>query len=174
MKFIIGLGNPGREYAKTRHNFGWLVLDALAGASKWQEKITAKVFILEKELSGKDMVLAKPTTFMNRSGVVLNYIKKKYPKFKKSDLVVVHDDKDLDFGRIKVSHDSSSAGHNGVQSIIDALGSKDFTRIRLGVKNDLLTKMPTDKFVIGRFTAEESKKLDGIIKEATEALEKEI
>ncbi|MFA6533743.1 MAG: aminoacyl-tRNA hydrolase [Patescibacteria group bacterium] len=164
MKIIVGLGNPGKEYAKTRHNLGWLVLDKLAGKNKWQENKKAKALFLAAEIDGQEALLVKPTTFMNNSGLAVRAMIKKY-NLKPSDLIVVHDDKDLDFGRIKVTGDSGSAGHNGVKSLIDVLGTQKFIRVRVGVKNELLEKMPTDKFVLGRFNKEEIKQLDNILKE---------
>jgi len=173
MKIIVGLGNPGKKYEKTRHNLGWLVLNELAGKVKWQENKKARFLYTHIEVSGDEVELIKPTTFMNNSGLAVAYIKKKY-NLKLSNVIVVHDDKDLDFGRIKVSKDSSSAGHNGVESIIQALGSKEFFRIRIGIKNSLLEKMTTDKFVLSKFSKEEAKKLDDIIFQAAEKIKENI
>lgn len=164
MKLIVGLGNPGKQYEKTRHNLGWLVLDKLAGKNKWQENKKGKAFYSDVEIGGEEVELMKPTTFMNNSGLAVAYIKKKH-NLKFADLIVIHDDKDLEFGRVKTATDSGSAGHNGVKSLIDALGTQKFTRIRVGVKNELLEKMSTDKFVLSKFNKEELKQLDVILKE---------
>jgi len=166
MKLVIGLGNPGREYVNTRHNVGWLVLDSLAGKEKWQENKKGGFFYLDNQ----EMLLVKPATFMNNSGKIFTTLKKKYPKIKLTDIIVIHDDKDLDFGRMKVARDSSSAGHKGVQSIIEALGSQKFTRLRVGVKNELLEKMPTDKFVLGKFSKEEKGELGVVIEEVAKRI----
>lgn len=173
MKYVIGLGNPGRKYAKTRHNVGWLVLDELIGKNKWQESKKLPGFYFWTKISEKEIELIKPTTFMNNSGRAVAYVKKKY-NLKPEDFIVIHDDKDLEFGQIKIEPGRGSAGHNGVQSVIDALGSKDFWRVRIGVKNELLEKMETDKFVLSKFNRQERKELPRIIKEAIELIEDNI
>jgi len=117
---IVGLGNPGKKYEKTRHNVGFRVIDEL-------EKIY--------DLSQNKVILLKPDNFMNNSGrAVKEYLN--YEKIPVSNLIVIHDDIDLLFGDIRVSKDSSSAGHKGVQSIIDELKTKDFTRIRIGIRQE--------------------------------------
>ncbi|MFA5076229.1 MAG: aminoacyl-tRNA hydrolase [Patescibacteria group bacterium] len=170
MKLIIGLGNPGRQYQKTRHNFGWLVLDQLAGKGEWKENKRLPGLYYEIELAGQEIMLVKPTTFMNNSGQTFLFLKKKNPRLKLSDLIIIHDDKDLIFEQIKISKDASAAGHNGVKSIITALGSQDFIRVRLGIKNELAAKIPADQFVLERFSASEKKELTGVIIEAAEAV----
>jgi len=161
MYVVVGLGNPGTKYAKTRHNIGWVVLDSLAGKNKWQTDVKAKA---EYCNLADEVLLVKPQTFMNASGQTVAYIKKKLTKLPLAHFVVVHDDKDIDFGAVKITASSRSAGHNGVQSIIDALGSQDFPRVRIGVKNDeLLKTMPTNKFVLSKFTPEEQQRLLKVI-----------
>lgn len=161
MYVVVGLGNPGAKYAKTRHNIGWVVLDSLAGKNKWQTDVKAKA---EYCNLADEVLLVKPQTFMNASGATVGYIKKRLGKLPLSHFVVVHDDKDISFGDVKITDSSRSAGHNGVQSIIDALGSQDFPRIRIGVKNDeLLKTMPTDKFVLSKFTPAEQKQLPEVV-----------
>ena len=169
MKLIIGLGNPGAKYSKTRHNVGWLVLDSIAGKNKWQDNAKAKAMYLKTEINGEEVELLKPTTFMNNSGAAVAYAVKKH-NLKLTDIIVIHDDKDIDFGKIKVTSSSRSAGHNGVKSVIEQLGSQDFTRIRVGIRNELLAKLPTDQFVLKNFTAEEKKQLPEIIKEVVKLI----
>jgi PTH1 family peptidyl-tRNA hydrolase len=145
---IVGLGNPGKKYEKTRHNIGFRVIDEL-----------------EKQIFDFDTFLLKPDNYMNNSGRAI----KKYlthNKISPKDLIVIHDDIDLPFETVKVSKDSSSAGHKGVQSIIDTLGTKDFTRIRIGIKPTIERKQETEKFVLENFTKDEEKQLSGIIKKA--------
>jgi PTH1 family peptidyl-tRNA hydrolase len=183
MKLIVGLGNPGGKYAKTRHNLGWMVLDALVDGQKWQENkpggagsdFAGKATFLycQGQIKGQEVELVKPTTFMNNSGSAVAYIVRKH-NLGLSDIIVIHDDKDLNFGKIKIATDSSSAGHKGVQSIIDTLGSQKFLRIRIGIKNDLLAKMETDQFVLIRFNAEETVALPGVIIRAIAEIEKNI
>ncbi|MFA5024423.1 MAG: aminoacyl-tRNA hydrolase [Patescibacteria group bacterium] len=172
MRIIVGLGNPGDEYGNTRHNIGWLALDNLLGEVKWS---TNKKFnALTYEDGG--FLFVKPLTFMNNSGQavqkILNYYKllpKSFGVLKKKDvdlnnlLTVVHDDLDLNFGDYKIATDSGSAGHRGVESIINYLKTKKITRLRLGIKNDLLkTHIPPDKFVLQPFSNEEKNRLKEI------------
>jgi len=149
MKLIVGLGNPGKKYAKTRHNIGFRVIDELE-----------KSFDTAQD---KNLIFLKPDTFMNNSGRAVRSLTTKY-KIQTTNVIVVHDDIDLPFGKIRVSKNSSSAGHKGVQSIIDALGTKDFTRVRIGIKP--LHEIDTTKFVLKNFTKTEEKQLPEIIKKA--------
>ena len=143
MILIVGLGNPGSKYEATRHNFGFAALDLLVGVRRslgeggWETKHDSLFIKLD------DIILAKPQVFMNNSGQAVKEILKFYPA---AELVVVHDDLDLPLGSIKIQKNVSGAGHNGVQSIIDELGTKDFIRIRLGVDNPTTRNgMPGDE-----------------------------
>src|SRR3989338_518570 len=172
MKLIIGLGNQGKEYAKTRHNIGWRVLDGLAGNSKWQSSKKVKAEYLKKEVNGKEVELFKPRTFINNSGQAVAYAVKNHNLTPK-DIIVIHDDKDLPLGRIKVQAGASSAGHNGVQSIIDHLKTQAFTRIRLGIASDNPRKMSdTSKFVLNKFNLLEKGKVKKVIAEVIEEIKK--
>lgn len=169
MKIIVGLGNPGEQYKNTRHNIGWLALDDLLGEVKWTENKKFNSLIYKEG----EFLYAKPLTFMNNSGQavqkILNYYKLLPKNFgilnkKNSDLsdilTVIQDDLDINFGDFKVATDSSSAGHRGIQSIIDYLKTKKFTRLRLGIKNELLrTHIPPEKFVLQPFNHEEKERL---------------
>lgn len=169
MKIIVGLGNPGEQYKNTRHNIGWLALDDLLGEVKWTENKKFNSLIYKEGES----LYVKPLTFMNNSGQavqkILNYYKLLPRNFgilnkKNSDLsdilTVIQDDLDINFGDFKVATDSSSAGHRGIQSIIDYLKTKKFTRLRLGIKNELLrTHIPPEKFVLQPFNHEEKERL---------------
>lgn len=177
MKYIIGLGNPGVKYAKTRHNVGWLVLVALADKfeAKWRQSNKAKSFYAKAEINGQEVELLRPAAYMNNSGQTVLYVKKKHPDVQVADFIVIHDDKDLDFGDVRVVCNRSSAGHRGVESVIAALGSKEFTRIRVGIKNELLEKMETDKFVLAKFSREERRQLEKeIVPQAVRLLEDSI
>jgi len=172
MKIIVGLGNPGEQYKNTRHNIGWLALDYLLGDVKWSENKKFNAFTYEDG----EFLFVKPTTYMNNSGQsvykILNYYKLLPKAFgliskKESDLkdslTVIQDDLDLNFGDQKIATDSGSAGHRGIESIIHNLKTKKFTRIRLGIKNDLFkTHIPPDKFVLQSFNKEERDKLSEI------------
>jgi PTH1 family peptidyl-tRNA hydrolase len=161
-KIIVGLGNPGKEYDNTRHNLGFQLVDklALAASAEWKENKKFQALIAEAGNS----VFIKPLTYMNKSGEsVAGYMSyyKLLPKtlgvFKNKDanlsqnLIVAHDDLDLEFGKWKISTDSRSGGHRGVQSIIDHLKTKNFTRIRLGINSEKRKVIPTDKFVLMHF-----------------------
>jgi PTH1 family peptidyl-tRNA hydrolase len=172
MHIIVGLGNPGEQYKNTRHNIGWLALDDSLGDAKW---LTNKRFNALTYEDG-DLLFIKPLSFMNNSGQVvrrvLDYyglLPKSFGLISKKDavlndvLTVIHDDLDLDFGTYRIASESGSAGHNGVQSIIDHLKTKKFRRLRLGIKNELLrTHIPPDKFVLSPFSQEERRKLKGL------------
>lgn len=180
MKIIVGLGNPGDKYKITRHNAGFMAVDFLVAklglAWEMNKKFNALI------VKDGETLYVKPQTFMNNSGqsvqAVLNYYKllPSKPFFPSllmrglgggSDLsevlTVIHDDLDIELGRIKESVDSRSAGHNGVQSIIDFLGTKNFKRIRIGIKSEMLDKIPAEKFVLQKFSPEELNKIDLII-----------
>lgn len=172
MKLIIGLGNPGKEYAKTRHNVGFVVIDALAkqlGADfKFQKKFQAEVAVIKD--GKKEIILAKPQTFMNLSGEAVHKVMDFY-KIKTKDIVVVHDDKDILFGEVKYQTDRSAAGHNGIKSLIENLNTQNFSRIRVGVAWEDKQKMgDTAEFVLRNFTKTELESLGGIINDICEKI----
>lgn len=184
MKVIVGLGNPGKKYAHTRHNAGWLALEALAGKSRWQASAKAQARYCKAEIAGRQIELLKPTTYMNNSGLAVAYVLRKH-HLKPADLMVVHDDKDIALGEFKIQVNRGAAGHNGVQSIIDALGTKDFARIRIGIAPPLTkgghggvadarateSQIAAD-FVLGRFTKTEAKIMPAVIERVREEVEK--
>ena len=133
MKLIVGLGNPGREYANHRHNLGFWVVDALAKQKKWKWEEDSKwAFEAWGELENENIWLAKPLTWMNLSGEAVRALLKNR-QIEPKDLIVIHDDIDLALGKIRWSFGSGHGGHNGVRSIIEWVGTPDFFRVRLGV-----------------------------------------
>jgi PTH1 family peptidyl-tRNA hydrolase len=163
MMLIVGLGNPGNKYEKTRHNFGFMVLDLLGNGMEWENKYDSQFIKLD------DVILAKPQTFMNNTGEAVKDILKFYPN---AQLVVIHDELDLPLGSIKIQKDVSAAGHNGVQSIIDQIGTKDFIRIRLGVSNpESRGQLPGDVYVLEKFTAEEEPLVKELLEKTKQAIE---
>lgn len=172
MKLIVGLGNPGKKYKNTRHNAGFLAIDNFIG-EMMADPATPASFALRLEnkfqnqiipLPNSQGLLAKPQTFMNESGRAVMEIVNFYKIDVKNDLLIVHDDTDLLLGTVRTTASSSSAGHNGVQSIIDNLGTQDFHRVRVGVESRKSRgDMPTDAFVLQNFTGEELKKLQADI-----------
>jgi PTH1 family peptidyl-tRNA hydrolase len=134
MTFIFGLGNPGKKYKNTPHNAGFLVLDEIAkilNVGEFKQEFASSLFI-KTNYNGEDIFLVKPQTYMNNSGLAVSEFKNFY-KTKNENIIVVHDDIDLPFGKIKQTFNSGSAGHKGVQSIIDSLGAKNFYRVKIGV-----------------------------------------
>ncbi len=162
MKLIVGLGNPGKKYELTRHNLGFLVMDALALQidAKWSENRDANAAVIETNQGGEKLVLAKPLTFMNRSGQTVGSLIEQF-KLDAGDLWLVHDDVDLPFGVLRVRQDGSAGGHNGVQSVIDALGTKSFVRFRVGI-GETPEKMALEDWVLSKFTKQEQDALEGI------------
>lgn len=169
MKLIIGLGNPGKKYEKTRHNLGFLVVDFLAGNNEWKKSKKANCLYLKKQINSEKVELIKPLTFMNNSGKAVNYARKKHC-INIEDIIVVHDDIDLPLGEIKIQKNRGPAGHNGVKSIIEHLKTKDFTRMRLGIKSDEQKNLETEKFVLQNFTSEEKKIVEEQIKRAVQII----
>lgn len=175
MRIIVALGNPGEKYKNNRHNVGWLLFDMILPEAKWLENKRFKALTYQEG----DCLFVKPLTFMNNSGesvrAVLEYYKlipKNWGLINKKNcdlssvLKVVHDDVDLFFGKTKVTENSGSAGHNGIKSIIAHLKTQKFTRIRIGVKNELLKNpIPTDKFVLQNFSQEEKEALNNLLLE---------
>ena len=133
MKLIAGLGNPGRSYSRHRHNVGFMVVDALAAKHDiGVEKKSFGALIGSGVAAGESVILAKPQKYMNLSGEPVATLLRYY-KLDADSLIVVHDDIDIECGRIKVMRSAGSGGHNGISSIIDVLGHKDFIRVRVGV-----------------------------------------
>lgn len=159
MKLIVGLGNPGEKYAKVRHNLGFMVLDELV--DNWEENKKLKSLISKKD----DLIFAKPLTYMNNSGLAVKLLTIAY-NLVPSALIIVHDDLDLMLGQIKVRTGGSAAGHHGVESIIEALGTDQFTRVRLGIGN----QKPSEKFVLDPFEPSELPQVKHMIKQAVDML----
>ena len=133
MKLIAGLGNPGAEYANTKHNVGFMLIDALAehlNASAWKEDFFSSV--AEARIGGEKIFLVKPLTYMNNSGEAIGPMLSYY-KLSSEDLIVVHDDMDIPVGTVRIRKKGSSGGHNGIKSILSHVGSEAFARVRIGI-----------------------------------------
>ncbi len=156
MKLIVGLGNPGRIYANTRHNAGFRCLDFLAkrhGIPLNQRRARARIGI--GEIAGAQVVLAKPRTFMNLSGEAVAALVKQF-HVPLSDLSIIYDDIDLPLGKIRIRERGSSGGHKGMESIIARLGSREFPRIRVGIAPEqVIEGLRTPDFVLSDFSTEE-------------------
>ncbi|HSQ85043.1 MAG TPA: aminoacyl-tRNA hydrolase [Desulfobacterales bacterium] len=169
LRMVVGLGNPGEAYAKTRHNAGFMVVDKISEAFSIaldKQKFDARFGI--GLVNGVKIVLAKPMAYMNRSGPQIQKIAG-YFRILCEDILVVHDDIDLVFGRLKIKEKGGDGGHRGVRSIIDAFGGGDFTRLRIGVGRPDAEKGASD-YVLGKFTLEEKKVLSQIITSAKDAI----
>lgn len=167
MKLIVGLGNPGEEYIGTRHNLGYMIIDEISRSIKvslkTEKKLKAELCITI--IDGETVILARPVTYMNLSGSSVSKIVNFY-KIQTPDIWVISDDLALDFGVVRVRSGGSSGGHNGLRDIITKVGD-DFTRFRVGIKNDMLEKIPAEKFVLQKFNKEEQQKLDNIVKKSS-------
>lgn len=164
MKLIVGLGNPGNQYNKNRHNLGYMLVDKLAESwnAGWKLEDRFKSEMVKHRMPSGDFVfLCKPTTFMNNSGEAVSMLRN-YFKIDLEDIFVVHDDLDLLFLQQKKQKGSSSAGHNGVQSIIDHLGSQDFWRLRIGIGRPANPNINSADWVLQDFNPEELEKIEEI------------
>lgn len=160
MKLIVGLGNPGDKYKNNRHNTGFMALDYFANQNQLNTFKSAskyKAETLEHTLGREKAILVKPHSFMNLSGEVVKQIAN-YHKLHPRDVLVVYDELALNFGTIRTRSDGSSAGHNGVESIINHLG-KGFKRVRIGVANKYASKTEAEKFVLADFGKDEAAQL---------------
>jgi PTH1 family peptidyl-tRNA hydrolase len=166
---VAGLGNPGPEYANTRHNAGFLAADELAvrlGIPLSRQRFDAQFG--QGWMAGKKVTIAKPTTYMNLSGRAVAAIMQ-YFGIEANGLIVVHDDLDLDFGQIRIKEKGGDGGHKGVKSITSALGGGDFVRLRIGIGRP--GQKDVTSFVLGRFDLQEKEILDKVILTAANALE---
>lgn len=175
---IVGLGNPGEKYVGTRHNVGFLVLEKLRAnldlpEFKSEKKFNAEVSVGNanlRSIENQKIILTKPQTFMNLSGQAVSSILNFY-KLTPDDLLVIHDDIDIVLGEYRIATDSSSAGHNGVQNIIENLGTQKFRRIRIGVGNEnLRSQVDPENFVLQKFAPDEMEQFNTVLKKVLEEI----
>jgi len=172
MTLIVGLGNPEKKYNHTRHNIGFKIVNILAEKEKWKKSKKVECEYIKKQINNKDVELIKPMTFMNNSGKAVRYAQKKH-NIPVEKIIVIHDDIDLPVGAIRISKNSSSAGHKGVQSIIQELGTKKFVRLRIGIRsktNGFIPKIPTEKFVLKKFSLQEKKLIKKAVNLSVQAI----
>ena len=168
---VVGLGNPGPNYATTRHNIGFMVVDVLADRMGEKFKVHKKsgAEVATGRLAGRSVVLAKPRVYMNESGRQVGPLAKFY-SVAPADVVIVHDELDIDFGRIRLKGGGGVAGHNGLRSVSSALGSNDFHRVRVGIGRPPGQKSGAT-FVLENFNSVERKEVPTIIEQAADATE---
>ena len=168
---VVGLGNPGPQYAKTRHNIGFMVADLLAARLGAPFKVHKRsgAEIVTGRLGNRSVVVAKPRTFMNESGRHIGPLAKFY-SVSPADVIVIHDELDIDFGKIRLKVGGGEGGHNGLRSVVNALGTKDFQRIRIGIGRPPGRKDPA-AFVLENFTAAERNEVPTICEQAADATE---
>ena len=177
MKLIVGLGNPGRVYAHSRHNIGFMCLNHFAKAHGIRfDKKQSKARTGTGEVAGKKVIVARPQTGMNLIGEAVSRLVKKF-KLSPSDLIVIHDDLDLPLGKIRISYDSGSGGHKGVNSIVAHLNRQDFIRIRVGVgRPDISGESAEEKevniidYVLSDFTPQEKRITAQVIPKVSQAV----
>lgn len=170
MKLIAGLGNIGEEYCFTRHNAGFMVLDKLALKNNlsFKEEKKLKTYILKFKYGNEDIILVKPTTYMNLSGEAIRAVKDYY-KIDINDIFIIYDDISLDLGKIRFRSNGSDGGHNGIKSIIKHLGTKDFNRLKIGIGPQ--PNIPSENYVLGKFSKEQLEKLKEVLNLSINAME---
>jgi peptidyl-tRNA hydrolase, PTH1 family len=173
MFLIIGLGNPGEKYENTRHNIGFTAVKKLREKNnfsdfKFHKKSNA--LIADGLIGNEKIILAQPQTFMNLSGSTASVLSDYY-QIEQKNIIIIHDDIDIPLGQIKISQDSGSGGHKGVESIINNLSTKNFTRIRIGILPNFGKPEKVEDFVLKKFSKEEGKILEEVIIKITGAIE---
>lgn len=172
MKLIVGLGNPGAKYEKTWHNLGWLAVEKFRQQSafepfKLSKKMRAEISL--GKLSGEKIILAEPQTFMNDSGLAASALANYY-QVPLRDIIVIHDDIDLPLGRIRIAKNSSAGGHNGVKSLIEHLGSKDFIRLKIGCRTAKTEIVGALDYVLEKIMKNDDKTLNDVLDKSCQAI----
>ena len=172
MNFIFGLGNPGEKYQRTRHNLGFMVLDALAGENAvWKKSKRGKSLYTRTFFNNQEVELIKPQAFMNESGFSVSYALKKHQLTDFNQVYVVHDDLDIKLGEFKIQFGKGPHDHNGLLSIYQHLKTKDFWHVRVGVDGRQgLRNIPTDKYVLGGFSGQEWEIIKTVINQVSQEL----
>ncbi len=166
LKGIIGLGNPGTRYQKTRHNLGFLVIDQLLNQKNGQLRTGKGDYWYYKD--GMTCIYAKPTSYMNRSGIAVQQLSS-YFKIAPPDLLIILDDLDLELGQIRLRPGGSAAGHKGMQSVMDILSETEIPRLRMGINTDWRRNIATEDYVLMRFSPDEENLVATMVNSAAEA-----
>ena len=165
MKLVVGLGNPGKKYRNTRHNLGFMVVDALVKSEGISWRVSRDWICYFAKTSG--FVIIKPSTFVNKSGEAVRSVAEFF-QIAPDDILVVHDDLDLPFGKVRISFDSIAAGHHGIESVIESLGGPEFGRLRIGIGSP--ENVDGEKFVLEDFSVQEKKGLGKLVERCSEAI----
>jgi PTH1 family peptidyl-tRNA hydrolase len=171
MKLIVGLGNPGRDYANNRHNIGFICLNHFARTHGIRfDRKQGRARIGMGKVAGNEIVLARPQTYMNLSGESVSRLVNKF-NINLNDLLVIHDDLDLPLGKIRISQGSSAGGHRGINSIINCLESQDFIRLRIGIgRPEEISEDDVITYVLSDFTPEQKQAITPVIPRVSEAI----
>ena len=169
ISLIVGLGNPGEKYKNTRHNLGFILVDDLCHAFRPDRKFKAE--IAEYSHSSHKIILLKPQTYMNLSGESVQAVSSFY-QIDPKEILVLHDELDLPFGTVRLKFAGGEGGHNGLKSISQHLGTKDYARLRLGIgKPEAGNQIPIENWVLQRFTSADSQTLENTIKTGRQAID---
>ena len=166
MKLIVGLGNPGNEYENTRHNVGFMSIDHYLGENNFKKKKNGMIY--EININGEKIIFLKPLTFMNYSGLSVSYFMN-YFNLSVEDILIIYDDMDFELGTFKLKMAGSSAGHNGIKSIINSLGTEKFKRIRIGISKSVNNKID---YVLGKFSKNYLETLNSVFNKVDEIINK--
>ncbi|NPB08399.1 MAG: aminoacyl-tRNA hydrolase [Aquificae bacterium] len=168
-KLVVGLGNPGKEYENTRHNVGFMVVDELVKTLRARGPFQEALSLLYKaRLGGKEVILAKPQTYMNNSGAAVINLLEEY-SLSPEEMIVVYDDLDLPLGSMRLRLKGSSGGHKGVESIINYIGTQNFPRLRIGIGRPK-KKEDVVKYVLSPFPPDEERVISQVVKKAVRCL----
>lgn len=167
MWLLVGLGNPGSRYARTRHNIGFMVLDALVDGLGLTFREKTDYRFIDGSMENERIIFMEPLTFMNRSGIAVKKISDKHA-VPPEKIIVIHDDLDLPAGKLKIRKKGSSGGHKGIESVIQNLGTRDFMRVKIGVGRDPL--IPAETFVLSKFRRDEIPLIRDAVAQASRAV----
>jgi PTH1 family peptidyl-tRNA hydrolase len=172
LKVMVGLGNPGKQYARTRHNAGFLVLEELGSRAKvqWHAEPRRQARIARVAVGSEPVLLVMPETFMNSSGQAVRAVVDYY-QVALANLLVIVDDADLPFGELRLRQKGSAGGHHGLESVAESLGTQDYSRLRVGIGRGPGAEREITDFVLTRFNADELKGLDELVKRAADQAE---
>jgi PTH1 family peptidyl-tRNA hydrolase len=172
MKLIIGLGNPGLDYRGTRHNIGYEAVNQLQYIYDFPPFAPSDKFRAELSrgsIEGQNIILVKPMTFMNRSGYSVRLLRH-YHKTPIEDVIVIYDDININSGMLRARPNGSAGGHNGIRSLIQELGTEDFSRIRIGTRPEAEFRGRLEDYVLGKFTNNQKEKIDSVIRTLPEVI----